>query len=218
MDKVSALLVDDHSLFRTGLAIALKAHKAIGTVLEAASVKEAMDLSVQRYPAIDPKSVGLIVLDNIMPGLNGLDGMPILKRRFRSAKFLIMAAALDSETISRAREAGAAGALSKSANSEQVFRSVDACLNTNTWIHPAYHERVYGVAKAASSSLKPALSQRQIEVLGLLAEGMSNKAIGRTLCVSENTIRGHVAALLSLLDAGNRGEAVAIARRKGHLL
>lgn len=194
-----ALLIDDHALFRAGLAMLLAQHPLLGELLEAGSVAEAR--------RIERPDVVLIILDVCMPGLNGLEGITLLRRQFPAASVLVLSGNDDFGWCTQAREKGADGFLSKAADADQIAAAIDALLSGKQSWSDADNAEVSAVA--------PALTARQVEVLCLLAEGRSNKAIARELGMAENTVRVHVSALLAALGVSSRTEAAVAARVRG---
>ena len=194
-----ALLIDDHALFRAGLAMLLAQHPQLGELLEAGSVAEAR--------RIERPDVALIILDVCMPGLNGLEGIALLRRQFPVASVLVLSGNDDFGWRTQAREKGADGFLSKAADADQIAAAIDALLSGKQSWSDADNAEVSAVA--------PALTARQVEVLCLLAEGRSNKAIARELGMAENTVRVHVSAILAALGVSSRTEAAVAARVLG---
>lgn len=193
-----ALLVDDHALFRAGLAMLLATHPLLGELLQAGSIAEAR--------AIQREDLALIILDVCLPGLNGLEGITLLRRQFPSAAILILSGNDDFSWRSQARDKGADGFLSKAADADQITAAVNTLLSgEQNWNDPA---------NSAGPPSAPSLTARQVEVLCLLAEGKSNKAIARELDMAENTVRVHVSAILASLGVSSRTEAAVAARVK----
>lgn len=194
-----ALLVDDHALFRAGLAMLLATHPLLDELLEAGSIAEAR--------AIQREDLALIILDVCMPGLNGLEGIALLRRQFPAAAVLILSGNDDFNWRSQARDKGADGFLSKAADADQIAEAINMLLRgDNNWSD---------AANQPSAASLPALTNRQLEVLCLLAEGKSNKAIARELDMAENTVRVHVSAILAGLGVSSRTEAAVAARLRG---
>ena len=195
----SVLLIDDHTLFRAGLAMLLASHPLLDELLEAGSIAEAR--------RIERDDVALIMLDVCLPGLNGLEGICLLRKQFPKARVLVLSGNDDFNWRTQARDKGADGFLSKAADAEQIAAAIDRLLNgEQSWDE-----------SSASVLGQPALSltSRQTEVLGLLCEGKSNKAIARELDLAENTVRVHVSAILASLGVSSRTEAAVAARQQG---
>ncbi|VXD00278.1 DNA-binding response regulator [Pseudomonas sp. 9AZ] len=199
MTSNSVLLIDDHTLFRAGLAMLLASHPLLDELLEAGSIAEAR--------RIERDDVALIMLDVCLPGLNGLEGICLLRKQFPKARVLVLSGNDDFNWRTQARDKGADGFLSKAADAEQIAAAIDRLLSgEQSWDE-----------SSASVLGQPALSltSRQTEVLGLLCEGKSNKAIARELDMAENTVRVHVSAILASLGVSSRTEAAVAARQQG---
>ena len=202
MFRARLLLIDDHTLFRSGMRLLLADRVLVGEVLEAGSVMEAIE---QHGKA----SVDLILLDIKMPGLNGIDAVPLLQRYFKSARILIVSGDLE-ESIERAADAaGVQGYLPKSAPADEIEIAIARCLRGERHFSDAAQGTV------AASIKVEALTARQLEVLEHLCLGFSNKVIANKLGLSENTVRVHVASILARLDVSSRTAAVLEARRMG---
>ena len=204
MLRARLLLVDDHTLFRSGLRLLLADFATVADVLEAGSVLEA--LQQHGHTPID-----LILLDIRMPGLNGLDAVPVLLRHFPQARILIVSGDLDESMEQAADAAGAHGYLPKSAGAGEIERAISHCLQGKRYFSNTVRLEAGQSAAPTGESLTP----RQLEVLEQLCLGHSNKAIAQKLGLSENTVRVHVAAILERLDVTSRTAAVAAAHRSG---
>ncbi len=197
------LLVDDHTLFRTGMQMILTQVGGARGVSEASSVREAFDF--------DESSVDLILLDIPLPGLNGIDGIKPMREKFAGVPIIILSASSELASIRQARELGAAGFLNKAALAEEIVNSITHVLDGGQ----CFPEGVDNQPTPSVNSGGHALTPRQTEVLIYLCEGKPNKLIARELDMSENTVRVHVSAILSALGAKNRTEAILIAQREG---
>ncbi|MET3131728.1 DNA-binding NarL/FixJ family response regulator [Oxalobacteraceae bacterium GrIS 1.11] len=167
-------------------------------VLEADSLERAM-----HGPVVAP---AVVLLDIQLQGLNGLEGIALLKRKWPQAAVIMLSADSAPETVRLALGRGAARFVSKADTADGILAAIRLVLQ-GTAEGPAQ------LAPAAST--KPRLTPRQCEVLDLLCLGLSNKLIGRRLDLSENTVRGHVQAVLAALQVVSRSEAVFAARRSG---
>lgn len=196
------LLIDDHALFRSGLRMIIESRFEGVQVLEAGSLEQALGPDVRR-PAV-------VLLDIRLPGLNGLESIAVLKRRWQDVPIVMLSSDASNTTVRQALERGAAAFVAKADKPDAIAAALQACL--------ASHD-VPGASVSGGMPCKPQseLTPRQCEVLVLLGQGLPNKSIARKLDISENTIRGHVQSLLVALGANSRSEAVYIARRQGLL-
>lgn len=193
----SILLIDDHALFRSGIAMVLEAGLGEADISEAGSLEQALQES-----DIEPD---LIMLDVQLQGVSGLEGMASLRRKWPLAKIVVVSAFDLPDIISEAVEKGAIAFISKTERPERMLAQVRSLLDGDAAPAPVHH----------SGEDRPRLTPRQAEVLDLLCQGLSNKMIGRRLNLSEHTVRGHVQATLATLDVSSRSEAAFAARRLG---
>lgn len=203
MKRTNILLIDDHAMFRAGLRMVLDANMRDIDVFEAGTLNEAL-----YGTTITPD----VVLQDIkMPGLNGVECVAVLQRKWPLAPVLILSSQDDPETVRSALAHGAAGFVSKAHTAEKIIAAINLAL----------HRQVSALAATASGCdntqpLQPKnMTPRQCEVLDLLCQGKSNKLIARQLNLSENTVRVHVQAILEFLQVSSRTEAVFAAHRLG---
>jgi len=195
------LLIDDHTLFRTGLRLVLADLPVVGDILEAGAVMEA----VEKYKHV---AIDIILLDIQLPGLNGLDGVKILCRRFPSARILIVSGSAEQSASQIARIDGVFGYLSKTASAREIEDAIMHCAENKP-----YFSDQNPLTEPADSPVQ--LTPRQLEVLAQLCHGRPNKVIAHHLGLSENTVRVHVAAILDQLGVDSRVEAVLKAQQLG---
>jgi DNA-binding NarL/FixJ family response regulator len=202
MLQTKILLIDDHALFRSGLRMVLINGMPDITILEAGSLQEALRL--------EGDAPDIVLLDIQLQGLNGLDGMALLKRQWPQVAVVMLSADNAPDTVRNALERGATRFVSKAESVDRILTVISQVLNGAT-------EAGEGRCPAAdlSNSGRTHLTPRQCEVLDLICQGLSNKLIARRLDLSEHTVRGHVQAVLAALDAVSRSEAAFAARRRG---
>lgn len=203
MAAKNILLIDDHSLFRSGLRILISNGIDEVEILESASLEEAMRLEVVK--------MNLILLDIKLQGLNGLEGTILLKNKWPETVIIVVSADNSPETIKLAKEKGANYFLSKGDSADEILRIISQGLTSN--VNGLYFDT--DKANTLAKTKKPQFTPRQYEVLDLVCKGLSNKMIARQLQLSENTVRCHVQVLLATLNASNRSEAAFTARRMG---
>ncbi|MBS0451579.1 MAG: response regulator transcription factor [Proteobacteria bacterium] len=202
------LLVDDHSLFRCGLRMVLAAAIPDLEASEAASLEEAM------HAPIEP---ALVLLDIQLQGLNGLEGIALIKRRWPQAEVVMLSSEVSPQKVRTAMERGAAAFVSKADPADKILGVI---AQVRRGLPPgrdafAANGVAGGSGGPSANDESPLLTPRQSEVLDLMCQGLSNKVIGRRLNLSENTVRGHVQAVLAALQVSSRSEAGFAARQRG---
>lgn len=196
------LLVDDHALFRSGMALLVMNHPLVRDVLEAGTVVEAL--------AHAGGAVHLVLLDHYMPGVTGINGIRTVRKAFPDAVVAIVSGSTSPHDVALARDNGADGFIAKTTGSQDIQTALSALLRGQRW----FTDEMPAAAEPLPDA-RTALTAKQVEVLALLAEGLSNRAIGKRMAVSENTVRTHVSAVLFQLRVNSRAEATVVARRLG---
>lgn len=196
------LLIDDHSLFRCGLRMVLASAIAELEVQEAASLEEAMRIEMARPPS-------LVLLDIQLHGLNGLEGMALVHRRWPNTPVIVLSSEASPQKIQLALERGATAFVSKADPPDRILSVIEQ-VRLGVPVQREAQPRA-----GQSAAAQPLLTPRQSEVLDLVCQGLSNKVIGRRLNLSENTVRGHVQAVLAALQVSSRSEAGFAARQRG---
>jgi DNA-binding NarL/FixJ family response regulator len=193
MKKIRIMLVDDHAVVREALASMLGLDEELEVVAQAGHADEALALHATARPDI-------VLLDIRMPGQNGFQVLQALRQIPGAARVVMLATSALAHELRRARELGAHGYLPKQVSREQLTSAIRAVSQGNEcWEH----------ARALSQPVLHALSARELEVLECMRRGLTNAECGRSLAISEHTVKNHVKALLSKLQAGDRAEAVA---------
>lgn len=196
------LMIDDHAMFRSGLRMVLNASLPDAEVFEAGSLNEAMQDA--------PDLLDVVLLDIKLSGLNGVEGIALLKHKWPLVPVLMLSSQDEPETVRLALARGATGFVSKADTADKIVSAINQALRG---------EFTALAAQAGGGGDTPDthqhLTPRQCEVLDLLCQGMSNKLIARQLALSENTVRGHVQAILEFLHVSSRSEAAFAARHRG---
>lgn len=202
------ILADDHTLFRDGFSLLLRQMEEGTVVLEAADLQEAMAV------AADHEDADLMLLDLNMPGMHGLAGIRRAAQTYPQLPVVVLSAAESRESVEEAIAAGASGFIPKSSSSAVMFSAVRLVLSGGVYL-PAQLFMTEPAKRAGSHHREGSvrLSSRQVDVLRLLAAGMSNKEICRELDLGAGTIKAHIAAIFRALDVSNRTEAANAARR-----
>lgn len=201
IDKIKVLIADDHSVVRMGLASLLGTAGNIELVGEAADGADA----VRKTKALHPD---VVVMDLVMPIKNGIEATREIVATVPEARVLILTTFGSSDDISRALEAGASGAIMKSATNRELLSAVQSVVMGQRVIS----DEVAGVL--SNSPQLPDLSNRQREILEAMVQGKINKEIAAQLNISLESVKSHIKVLLAKLGAGSRTEAVAIALKK----
>jgi DNA-binding NarL/FixJ family response regulator len=210
------LVVDDHVLIREALRGVLKELAGEATILEAQDCRRARQ-RIAESPDID-----LVLLDPNLPDGSGFDMLAELRERHPGISVVMLSASRDRDDIARALELGALGFIPKSAEREVMLSAFQLIFSGGIYVPPeilAPAQQATGPAARASlrppSAAELGLTERQMQVLGLMMLGKSNKAISRALDLAEPTVKNHVTAILKALRATNRTEAVITAGALG---
>jgi len=210
-DDVRVLLVDDHVMFASSVAAALDTEPGISVVGTAPDLAAARArLAVER--------VDVVLLDQRLPDGAGAGAIPELKEISPTSKVVMLTASTDDGTLFEALENGCSGFVEKSRTVEELLGAVRGAAAGEAVLSPALLSRLMSrVHRGAEPRLGADLTARELEVLGLVAEGLSNAAIAKRLWLSVNTVRNHVANLLGKLGVHSKLEALAVATREGLL-
>jgi DNA-binding NarL/FixJ family response regulator len=211
-DSVRVLIADDHPLFREGMRGRLDRVADVEVVGEAASGDEAVELAHKLDPHV-------ILMDIKMPGLNGIEATREIHQASPQIGVLVLTMFEDDDSVFAAMRAGAKGYLLKDSGGEGVVHTIRAVASGEAVFGPGVAERIIGFFSvprtAAPQRAFPELTQREEEVLSLVAQGKSNQQIARRLFVSLKTVRNHVSNILLKLQVADRAQAVIRARDAG---
>ena len=207
---IRLLLCDDHPVVRDGLAAILGTQPDFAIVGEASTGTEA----VQKAIALNPD---VILLDLEMPELDGVEALRQIKAASPNARAIMFTAFDTDERIVAAVQAGAQGYLLKGAPREELFKAIRVVSEGGSLLQPVVASKLLNHVRARKDDDPPIepLTEREKEVLKLLAQGKSNKEIAAALVISERTVKFHVSAIMGKLGAGNRTEAVSLAAQRG---
>lgn len=210
MKKLRLLLVDDHKVVRLGLRTLLESEPDLEVIAEATSAAEAVQMAGQLRPDI-------VLMDIRLPGQNGIAACRQIRQKWPEIQVLMLTSFADEELVMEAIEAGAAGYVLKQLDTDELLRAVRMVGQGDAVLDPAVTRQVLaGVRQARQDSQAAAfkdLSERELEVLALVAQGKTNNEIADVLILSEKTVRNHVSVILSKLGMTNRIEAATFAVR-----
>lgn len=199
---IRILIVDDHPIVRAGLATLLRKEEGF-------HLAGGFDGADAALSFLDQHPADVVLLDLRMPKTTGLEALPAILRRKCPPKVIILSSFDYEEEIYRAAKAGAHGYLTKDATRVEIVSAIRTV--TRGQMH--FPESI--AVRIAAREGRKGLSQREQEILAMLAKGLTNKEIGRVLLISQITVRNHVSHILEKLEAADRTEAVSIAMQQG---
>ncbi|MCW5625866.1 MAG: response regulator transcription factor [Burkholderiales bacterium] len=199
---IRVLIADDHSLVRRGLAAIIDMEDATTVIGEAGDGAEAVAMWRQLRPDV-------VLMDLRMPHVDGLEAIRQIRAADPKAAIIVLTTYDHDEDVYAGLRAGAKAYLLKDVQPEELFQCIRVVHDGQAYVQSKI------AAKLALRVQEEALTDREVQILGLLAEGKSNKAIGQTLCISESTVKSHVKSLFTKLDVTSRAEAIALAARRG---
>ena len=203
MSHVKLLIVDDHPLFRDGLAALLRQASADNIVVQATSAEEALRL-------VDEQIIDAVFMDLVMPGLCGEPAIREFARRHPDLPVIVLSSSESAGDVRRVLNAGASGYIPKSATAQTVVSALTLVLSGNIYVPPllvsAATRAADNAANGGARSLA-ALTDRQVDVLKYLRDGLSNKEISAHLGIAEKTVKVHIAAIFKTLNVVNRTQA-----------
>lgn len=206
------LLCDDQAVIRDGLEMLLTLEKDMQVVGAASDGAEAIELAAQKQP-------DLILMDLKMPGTNGIEATRDIHARFPHIKILVLTTYDDDEWVFDAIRAGASGYLLKDTPRQKIVEAIRGTMDGKSFLDPAVAgklmNQIASNQKQPASVLAEKLTERELDVLRLLAKGFNNSDIAAQLHLSEGTIRNHVSAILEKLGVSDRTQAAVIAIQHG---
>jgi DNA-binding NarL/FixJ family response regulator len=213
-ELIRVLIADDQALFRRGLYVVLGTEDHIEVVAEAENGEEAIQKAQELAPDV-------VLMDVRMPRVNGIEAARTIRAEVPTAKILMLTVSDEEEDLFEAVKAGANGYLLKEISVEEVAEAIRAVMQGQSLISPSMASKLLSEFNAMSKRAEekqqfpaPALTSRELEVLKLVAKGMSNREIADELYISENTVKNHVRNILEKLHLHSRMEAVIYAVRE----
>lgn len=211
LPALRAVVADDHPVFRDGLAMILR-ERGIEVVAEVADGQGALDAVADHHPDV-------VLMDLAMPGLGGIEATRRLVAGHPATAVLVLTMSEDDDSLFAALRAGARGYLLKEAAADDIARAVVTVARGEAVLGARVSARVLDAVRGAflpgPAAPFPRLTEREREVLELVARGYPNARVAHHLGMSEKTVRNHVSAILAKLPAATRAEAVAMARDNG---
>lgn len=203
---IRVLIVDDHSIVREGLRMFLQRDPDLDVVGEAANGEEAVELSRQLHPDV-------VLMDLLMPVMDGIEATVAIRSAQPGTEIIALTCVLESATVVSALKAGASGYLLKDTQAPELRRTIKAAAAGQVQLSP--QASAYLVREIQAVTPPELLTERETEVLRLLAQGQSNKDIARHLQIVEDTVKVHVKHILAKLGVQSRTQAALYAIRLG---
>jgi len=216
MPRIRLLVVDDHTLFRRGLIALLSLHERLEVVGEAGDAGEAQRRAAELQPDV-------VLLDNHLPGVRGVDALPGLKEAAPQARVVMLTVSEDEADLAAALRQGAHGYLLKTMDSDALLAALERCVAGESVISPDMTAKLVSAfqsSNAAVAATAPvtdpldSLSPRERETLRELSRGASNKEIARSLDIAETTVKIHVQHILRKLNLSSRVQAAVFASER----
>ena len=211
-DTIRVLICDDHALFRRGLVMLLEGEEGIEVAAEAEDGEDAVAKATEVAPDV-------VLMDVRMPKMSGIEATRTIKERLPDAKIVMLTISDEEDDLYEAIKAGANGYLLKEISIEEVADAVRAVVAGQSLISPSMASKLLAefnnlARQAQQKVLAPKLTDRELQVLKLVAQGLSNREIAQQLFISENTVKNHVRNILDKLHLHSRMEAVVYAVRE----
>jgi len=215
MNKIKVILADDHALFREGTRNIIEQERDLEVVGEASDGEEAVGLVAKLHPHV-------VLMDIAMPKVNGIEATKQVKASQPATAVLILTAYDNDQYIIALLEAGAAGYLLKNVSGKELCNAIRAVYAGEAVLHPVIARKVFN--HFATSQQEPSgsaqsqdLSEREMEILKLAAQGMNNQDIAGKLFLSRRTVQAHLGNIFRKMDVGSRTEAILQALKTGWL-
>jgi len=203
VNSIRVMIVDDHNMVRRGLSAFLKVSADMELVGEARNGQEAVQVCEQVRPDV-------VLMDLVMPDMDGPTATRIIRERFPEVQVIALTSFQERELVQQALQAGAIGYLLKNVSTDDLIEAIRAAHAGRSTLAP---EAVQALIQTTTQEPKPGqdLTERELEVLGLLTAGMSNPEIAEALTITRSTAKAHVSNILSKLGVSNRAEAISVA-------
>ncbi|WP_088104286.1 response regulator [Halalkalibacter urbisdiaboli] len=227
-DTIRIVLIDDHQLFREGVKRILAMEEGFQVVADGEDGSEALQLVTEHRPDV-------ILMDINMPKMNGVEATRELIKAYPKVKVLILSIHDDETYVTHVLKTGASGYLLKEMDADALIEAVKVVASGGAYIHPKVthnlikeyrrlateddrHEESIGYREVEYRKPLHILTRRECEVLQLMTDGQSNRAIGESLFISEKTVKNHVSNILQKMNVNDRTQAVVEAIKKGYVI
>ena len=208
-DLIKVLLVDDHAIVRKGIIALLATESDIQVIGEAGNGADA----IIQAEALKPD---VILMDLVMPEVDGIEAIQKITAKIPTSRILVLTSFSTNDKVFPALKAGALGYLLKDSNPSELIEAIRQVNRGESWLHPAVARKVlFELTHAGTPAEAELLTSRETDVLGLLAQGLSNREIAEHLVISDATVRTHVSSLLAKLHLTSRTQAALYALREG---
>ncbi|MGE7838889.1 response regulator [Viridibacillus arvi] len=201
---IRILLADDHEMVRIGVSAYLQAQPDMEVVAEATNGQEAFDLSLEHHPDI-------ILMDMVMPIMTGAEATAAIIKEWPQAKIMIVTSFLDDDKVYPALEAGAISYLLKTTNAKQIADAIRQTANGTPVLEPEVTSKMMKRLRQTDRPLHEDLTEREREILLLIAQGKANQDIANELFIALKTVKTHVSNILAKLEVQDRTQAVVYA-------
>jgi len=211
MDKISVLIVDDHAVVRHGLRNYLEIQDDIEIAGEAENGLEAVEKVKLYFPDI-------VLMDLVMPSMDGIEATRQINAATSTTRVIVLTSFSEDDQVFSAIKAGATGYLLKDVSPTDLVEAIRATHQGESQLHPDIVNKLmqeYASRPAEPNSIHGNMTERELEVLGLIARGMSNREIAQSLIISEKTVKTHVGNILSKLHLKDRTQAAIYAHENG---
>jgi len=210
MKHLRILIVDDHEVVRIGLKSLLEQHESFDVVEDVGGADEAVKAAIAHEPDV-------VLMDIRLPGESGIEACERIVKALPDTKVIMLTSYAEDEMLFSAIRAGASGYVLKQVGSDELIQSIEAVGRGEASLDPALTQRVFTEVRKAirdhDASAFSDLTDQELRVLGLVAEGRTNKEIAESLYLGQGTVRNYVSNILSKLNVSNRAEAAAFAVR-----
>ncbi|MCI0397340.1 MAG: response regulator transcription factor [Chloroflexi bacterium] len=210
-EKIKVLIADDHAVVRQGLQVFLGMQADMALVGEATNGEEAVALARQHRPDV-------VLLDLVMPKMDGIKALSRIKADLPETQVIVLTSFTEDDQVFPAIEAGAIGYLLKDVSPDDLAEAIRAAHRGEAQLHHEVIRKLMTQVTAGATQPKPAwgnLTERELEVLGLIATGLNNWEIGQALHISEKTVKTHVSHILGKLNLADRTQAAIYAHQHG---